>query len=189
MEPFEYVLLLLSFIFTIALTHVLTGAARMIQHRRELSFSWPHALWMAQAFLLVVVNWAELWDFHTLKTIDLPTYLSAIAICVGNYFYCALVTPDFERGESFDLVAFHRTQGRTYLAAGMVLIVISLVVNAAASAEGVTSWAAQNGLVLAMGAAVATAMIWRNRVVQIASPLVTISLTVAAMVISYPTLA
>jgi hypothetical protein len=189
LEPFEYILLLVSFVYTLALTHLLMGAARMIRHRRELRFSWPHALWMLFAFGLVVINWLSQWDFHTLKAIDLPTLGGAIALCVGIYFVCALVTPEFEREEHYDLIAYHQTQGRTYVGAVLALALLAMALNVGALAEGVQTWAEQNAVVAAMAVLALVAIVWRRPWVQVLVPALELALTVWFLVTYYPKLA
>ena len=49
MNPFEFIILFFSFIYTLALTHLLFAWTRMIRHRRQLVLSWPHLLWMLVA--------------------------------------------------------------------------------------------------------------------------------------------
>jgi hypothetical protein len=78
--PFEFIILFFSFIYTLALTHLLFAATRMIRHRRELVFSWPHALWMLNALLLLVGNWMSLWDFHRQKTLSLAVIVGGSSL-------------------------------------------------------------------------------------------------------------
>ena len=117
MGPFEFIILFFSFIYTLALTHLLLAAARMIRYRRSLVFSWPHALWMLNALLLLVCNWISLWDFHLLKSMTLPVILSGFALVGVMYLICALIAPDFEDGDGYNLRVFHEREGRTYIVA------------------------------------------------------------------------
>jgi len=112
MSPFEFVLLFISFVYSLSLTHLLMGLARMIRRRRELTYSWPHGLWMINALLSVVINWIGFWDFHSVKVIDLGAFTGAAALCVTNYLVAALVTPEFEGAADDDLREFHARQGR-----------------------------------------------------------------------------
>ncbi|MFX4501401.1 hypothetical protein ABTA59_19515, partial [Acinetobacter baumannii] len=75
MHPFEFIILFFSFIYTLALTHILFAATRMIRHRRQLVFSWPHALWMANALVFLAANWLSLWDLHESKTLTLEAII------------------------------------------------------------------------------------------------------------------
>jgi hypothetical protein len=88
--PFEFIILFFSFIYTLALTHLLLAAARMIRRRRSLVFSWPHALWMMNALLLLM---------------SLPVILGGFALVGAMYLICALIAPDFEDRDDLDLRA------------------------------------------------------------------------------------
>jgi hypothetical protein len=189
MRPFEFIILFFSFIYTLALTHLLFAATRMIRHRRSLVFSWPHALWMACALAILGLNWLSLWDFHALKTMSLPTIASGFALVVIQYFICALVTPDFEDGDSFDLRAFHAREHRTYIAGFAVLVGLALILNAAAgSGLGLKNWANENGITAAMVVPVSVALFVNRPWVQVAAPLLLLGLCIAFPIFYYPTL-
>jgi hypothetical protein len=190
MGPFEFIILFASFIFTLALTHLLFAATRMIRHRRQLTFSWPHALWMFNALMLLIGNWISLYDFHRMETMPIAVVATGLVFSGAQYFICALVSPDFEDGETFDLKAFHAREGRTYIVAFALLVVISLASNAAAGfGAGVENWARQNLTVLAMVPAVLTPLFVRARWAQVAGPLALAILMVLFVPLYYPVLA
>ena len=189
MRPFEFIILFLSFIYTLALTHLLFAATRMIRHRRSLVFSWPHALWMVNALLLLTGNWLALWDFHRMDAIPLAIIATALLLVGIQYFVCALVSPDFEEGEAFDLGAFHAREGRTYTVGFLVLSLVALGVNAAAgTGAGVQKWADQNAIVLAMILPILVSLFIRARWAQLGAPLVLGGLMISYLVIYYPVL-
>jgi len=106
---------------------------------------------MFGVLMLLFGNWVSLWDFHTMETMSLPVILGGFALSIMQYFICALVSPDFEDGETYDMRAFHEREGRTYIAAIIVLGVFALAVNYAAGASlGVESWSDQNTMVAIM---------------------------------------
>jgi hypothetical protein len=188
-RPFEFIILFFSFIYTVALTHLLFAATRMIRHRRNLVFSWPHALWMLNALLLLTGNWISLWDFHRLDAIPLAIIATGLILVGIQYFICALVAPDFEDGEEFDLRAFHAREGQTYKAGFLVLTLVALGVNAAAGARaGVQHWADENAVVLVMILPVLISLFVRARWAQVGAPLVLAALMTIYLVIYYPVL-
>ncbi|QIK96772.1 hypothetical protein G7076_10305 [Sphingomonas sp. HDW15A] len=65
MSPFDFIILFFSFVYVIALTHLLFAWTRMIRYRRKLVFSLPHLLWMLVAVGYLTANWLSLWDFQT----------------------------------------------------------------------------------------------------------------------------
>ncbi|WP_304170497.1 hypothetical protein [Phenylobacterium aquaticum] len=189
MHPFDFILLFFSFIYTVALTHILFAATRMIRHRRQLVFSWAHALWMGGVFLFLAVNWLSMWDLRTVATFDLEVITSNFIVVIGQYFICALVAPDFEDGESYDLESFHRRERRTYQGAFIVMMVAGVVINfEGASRYGIAAWGQQNLLAIPMMAAALAAFFIDRRWVQIGAPLVMIGLLIVDAVIYYPVL-
>jgi hypothetical protein len=188
-RPFEFIILFFSFIYTLALTHIFFAATRMIRHRRSLVFSWPHALWMGVALLLLLTNWIELWDFHKMETLPLSVIATGFVMVAVQYFTAALVAPDFEDGESYDMAAFHDREGRIYMGGVLVLWLLSLALNLAAGfGEGISNWANQNLMLLACLPFIAAPMIWRARWVQVLCPLVLIGEIGLVLTTYYPAL-
>lgn len=189
MRPFEFVIVFLSFVYSLGLTHLLFAITRMVRHRRVLVFSWTHALWMLNVLLGLFANWISLWDFHNVAVISLPALLAGLAMAISNYLVCALVSPDFEDCETYDMHAFQAREGRTYLAAYLGLAVVAFAVNyAAAAGVGLTKWASENWIA---GTAIPTLllpMIVRKRWAEFVAGLVFCALNAVAFVVYYPEL-
>src|SRR5439155_3591875 len=126
MTPFEFIILFFSFIYTLALTHLLFAWTRMIRHRRQVIFSWPHFLWMLVALGNLSINWISLWDFRSARGLALATIASGFLLVIVNYFVCALVSPDFGEGETYDIKHFHACEGPTYIGAMLALVVVAI---------------------------------------------------------------
>jgi hypothetical protein len=187
MTAFEFIIVFFSFAYALAFSHVLFAAARMIRHRRLLVFSWPHALWMANAVMLLFSNWIGLYDFRSMDVIGLGTILSLFAFVTTLYFTSALVTPDFEN-DDYDMRAFHLREYRTYIGAILVLHIVSFLANVEAARSGVASWGAQNAIVLAMLPVTILPLLSLNRVIQLVCPLILLGESFAFLLIYYPTL-
>jgi hypothetical protein len=189
MRPFDFIITFFSFIYSLGLTHILFAATRMIRHRKRLVFSWPLALWMGAALLLLSSNWLSFWDFHQMASLSIWAIIGGFALVVGMYAICALVTPDVDGEDGLDMRAFYERQRPTFLVAFMVLMVIGLVLNwGAGAAMGVTSWSDQNLAVVPMTLAVLPPMLTRRPWVQVASPLVLIATLMFYTIHYYPTL-
>jgi hypothetical protein len=187
MKAFDFVLLFFSFVYALALTHLLMAAARMIRHRQGIVFSAPHILWMFIALILVIGNWISLWDFHVFTKITATVIAVGFAFSILVYLVCALVTPDFTGGGPFDLREFHRLQGSTYMGAGFATLIASVAVNAAAAASlGMQNWGNENTLVIAAVVPMAAAFFVRKSWVQIVAPLILVVLLAAYIFIYYP---
>ena len=189
MHPFDFILVFFSLIYAVALTHILLAATRMIRHRRKLVLSWPHALWMLGSFLLVSVNWLSVWDLRSIATFNLEIIAANFLLVIGQYFVCALVAPDFEDDDGYDLREFHKRERTTYLGAFIALVVYGLLVNVQASLRfGLASWGQQNVIVIGLLAAGLAASLIDRLWVQIAAPLAVVGLMIAYPIIYYPVL-
>jgi len=114
-RAFDFVLLFFSFVYALALTHLLMASAQMIRHRRNVVFSLPQALWMLVALVLVISNWISLWDFHSLVRIPATVISLGFVFSILVYLACALVSPDLKHDGIVDLRKFHELQGKTYM--------------------------------------------------------------------------
>jgi hypothetical protein len=190
MRAFDFVLLFFSFVYALALTHLLMAAARMIRYRRSVVFSVPHAMWMLVALALVISNWISFWDFHTFTKISAAEISVGFAFSILVYLACALLSPDFDPGGTIDLRAFHEQQGTTYMGAMFVTLVASVVLNAvAASSVGLQSWGNENTLVIAMLPPMIAALVARKTLwVQVVAPLILAVELIAYIFLFYPVL-
>lgn len=110
MRAFDFIMLFFSFIFALALTHLLLAVNAMIRRRRKITFSVPHAIWMFNALSAVSINWISLWDFHDLQAISLSAIVGGFVLGIAQYLVCALVSPDFKEERDFDLRLFQKEQ-------------------------------------------------------------------------------
>jgi hypothetical protein len=189
MRPFDFIITFFSFIYSLGLTHILFSATRMIRHRRRLIFSWPLALWMTAALLLLASNWLSFWDFHQMPSLSVWAIVAGFVLVIGMYAICALVTPDVDGEDGLDMPAFYDRQKGTFLVAFLGLMVIGFGVNLAAGmALGVSSWSDQNLVVAPMALAVIPPMLTRRAWVQTAAPLLLIGTLMFYTVHYYPVL-
>jgi hypothetical protein len=87
MSAFEHVTALLSFVYALALTHLLARIAELVVARERVRFSGLLALGMANAILLIFANWLSLWDLRSVQSWDLASiaiqFLFAVSIYVS----------------------------------------------------------------------------------------------------------
>lgn len=96
MSGFDFVLVLLSFVYALGLGHVLTSAGRLLVRRERVVFSGLLALAMANAMLQVYVNWLSLWDFRSVDRWDLLEITLFFAAAVVTFVMCVVVSPEPE---------------------------------------------------------------------------------------------
>jgi hypothetical protein len=173
MGAFEHVIALLSFIYALALTHLLSGIVALIRADNRLKFSWIYAFWMLNAFIIIIANWISFWDLRSMPSWNMLAVAFLIVMAFANYLQAALVCPEVPREGAVDLAAFHEQQSRRYIGAFLVSGMLALAANVIfGNMLNVSEWSAQNLAVVPMVIAAALAALVRVRWVQIAMPIV-----------------
>jgi len=189
-SPFEFIIIFFAFVYSLALAHLLFAWTRMIRHRRQITFSWPHLLWMLVAMFLLAVDWLSTWDYQTFDKLSLVEISSGFLFVMLNYFFCALVSPDFEGGETYDLERFHSGEGPTYILVFVATVTIAIVENFLAGEKlGITKQGVENALVLFQLPLSLPPLFVKRSWVQIAAPAGILVTLVAYGAIFYPVLA
>jgi len=128
MAAFEHVMVLMSFVLALALTHLLTTIIALIRARDRVRLSWIHLGWMVFGLFITVGWWVGMWDFHVVSHwTTLNIWISLIAV-VTTYLYIGLVCPKVLDVGTIDLVEFHDRHRHEYLSAGIVSGVMGAVV-------------------------------------------------------------
>src|SRR5215472_17746537 len=131
MNAFEFVIILLSFVYALALTHVLSRTGALVLAYERVRFSSLSALMIANAVAQVFLGWLILWDLRSLARWDLVAIIGQFALGVLTYFMCLFAAMDVEPTGEIDLEARFWRQRRPFYASVLILYVLSLPVNAA----------------------------------------------------------
>ena len=152
MSGFDFVLVLLSFVYALGLGHVMTSAGRLLVRREQVLFSGLLALAMANALLQVYVNWLSLWAFRSLERWDLPEITLFFLVAVITYLMCVVIAPEPECDQNetgkIDLPRVfwrnHRWFYASYLALLLTFVVVSVFYLETATPELAKSVALSN---------------------------------------------
>ena len=161
MHAYDFILVLFSFVYAAAITHILSVAGEIIIASKRVRFSPFNAGWMCAALLFTCAWWIGLWDLHTVGLWSVGSIAFYFSVAAGIYLNARLVSPRVpERGE-IDLRAFHADEGRKYLIAYTVLLVVTIITNAGLGQGGsAVQWPAQNMVIVPMTAATGIAAIY-----------------------------
>ena len=164
MHAYEFVLILFSFVYAAAITHILSVAGEIIIASKRVHLSWFNAGWMCAALLFTCAWWIGLWDLQSVEVWSVGSIAFYFFVAAGIYLNARLVSPRIpERGE-IDLRAFHAEEGRKYLVAYTVLSVVTIITNAGLGQGGsAMQWPAQNLVIVPMTVATAIAAIFVRR--------------------------
>jgi hypothetical protein len=129
MTAFEHVTALLSFVYALALTHLLARIAELVVARDRVRFSGLLALGMANAILLVFANWLSLWDFRSIKIWDIASITVGFLLAVSMFLICAWIGPKTASEGEIDLEEFFWRQRPYFYGALVACAVLSLLAN------------------------------------------------------------
>jgi hypothetical protein len=169
MHAFDFILVLFSFVYAAAVTHVLSTAGEIIIASKRIRLSWFNTGWMLVALLFTCAWWIGLWDLHVVRSWDIGSIAFYFSIAAGIYLNARLVSPRIPETGEIDLQRFHSEEGRKYLIAYTILCVITVVTNARlGQSAGASQWPAQNVVIVPMTIASGVAAIFiSSRSVQI----------------------
>jgi hypothetical protein len=129
MAAYDHVILLLSFVFALALTHLLSRIAALIVSRERVRFSGLLTLAMLNAVALVYTNWLQLWDIRGMRQWDLFSITALFAFAVTIYFVCALAAPEFSAEGEIDMEAFYWRNRRPFYTLLLLCMTLAIVSN------------------------------------------------------------
>jgi len=176
MSAIELIAALLSFVYALALTHLLQSAAELWLARRRVRFSLGLAAWMFLSCLMLVNNWLALIPLAKSEWSQ-SVALTAFVIAVVQYFTCALCSMKPAENGRVDMRAFEEDQDEGYKVAylAMTALVVfdtgrqyELIMGAPFSWSGLfqASWT-----MLAFALAIAVSLCWKARWFQLAVPI------------------
>ncbi len=67
MSLFEFILVMISLVLAIGVTHLLQAVASMVLLRRLLQVDWVVVTWVVTLFILSAAYWWSLWDFRQVE--------------------------------------------------------------------------------------------------------------------------
>src|SRR5437762_10738288 len=129
MTVFEHVTALFSFVYALALTHLLARIAELIVARDRVKFSGLLALGMVNAIILVFANWLSLWDLHAITSWNLASITVQFLFAVNVFLICVLVGPKAHDDGPIDLEDVFWRQRPYFYGALVACAVLSLFAN------------------------------------------------------------
>ena len=171
MHAFDFIILLFSFVYAASVAQILSTTGEIVIASTRLKISWLNAGWMLVALLVNCAWWIGLWDLHviTVWTNGLIAFFFAMASLI--YVMTRMVSPRIPHEGALDIVAFHRQEGRKYIAFYASVCLLTIGTNSLLGpATGAAEWPAQNFAVTPMFlAAVIAAVFIRTAWIQVAA--------------------
>jgi hypothetical protein len=101
MSVFEYIFSLYSLLLGLALAHLLSGLAKVVEARGKVRFGWPTALLALVMMSSLTIFWEIAWRARDAVPDNSAALFASLIICSLLYFAAILVLPSdmTERGE------------------------------------------------------------------------------------------
>lgn len=93
MEFFNYVMVLASVIVGLAVAHLLTGVARMVQRPERAKLYWVHMLWIVFVFHTALFWWWWEFGLASIEQWTFELYIFVLYFAVLLYLLCAVLVP------------------------------------------------------------------------------------------------
>ena len=93
MGVFEYIVVLISVIMGLGITHLATGATKLIQHRDEVKFYLPHTLWTVNILLLILLIWWGMFSWSDHNSWYAFEYLFITLYAIGAFVLSSMLYP------------------------------------------------------------------------------------------------
>jgi len=126
MDAFSYLSVLLSIILGLAITQLLQGIGRIIQHRGRVDMFWPSIAWAGLLVLVSVQTWWALFGLRDRQHWSFFPFLIVVLQTINLYLVTALVLPEIAPAERVDLREHYFTQARWFFSLTIVAVLISL---------------------------------------------------------------
>jgi hypothetical protein len=168
---FEHVSLLLSFVYALALTHLLSSATELVIAGKRVRFSGLYAIWAANAAILLTTNWIAFYGLTALRQWTPLEILMQFLGAVMQYFTCSLFRVSaYDEGAAIDLPVLYQQRRRLIFGAFLALGVIASFQNwwdrNNIKGMGANDWIGMDLSILPMVVAVTCAGLARSTWVQ-----------------------
>ena len=123
MSSFEFIIVLVSVIFGLAVAHLLSGVARAIHNRHQSPISWLHLTWTGAVFALLALEWWTLFAMSDQPRWSYWVFLAVLSYAVLLYMLAALLYPPDPEGAPDLLRTFENN--RTWFLGTLTLTLIA----------------------------------------------------------------
>ena len=92
MDIFEFILIITSVIYALAVAQILSGVSRLVQSDVPIRWYLPHTIWTVILFVYIFLVWWSAWEFRELDW-QFPEYVFMVFAPTLLYMSCSLLVP------------------------------------------------------------------------------------------------
>jgi len=116
MDLFEFILIITSVIFALAVAQILSGISKAAQSESPIRFFFPHSLWVFNLFIYIFLIWWASWEFRSIEW-TFPKYAYMLIAPTLLFLACSLLMPQRMDQDHADLEAHFFRIRRPFFAA------------------------------------------------------------------------
>lgn len=102
LDLFEFILIITSVIFALAVAQILSGISRIAQSMVRVELCLTHAVWGFNLFIFIFLIWWASWEFRNVDW-TFPKYAYMLIAPTLLYFACTLLVPQPLVGENANM--------------------------------------------------------------------------------------
>ncbi len=102
MDLFEFILIITSVIFALAVAQILSGISRIAQSAAKIRSFLPHSVWVFNLFIFIFLIWWASWEFRDTQW-TFPQYAYMLIAPTLLFFACSLLVPQRLEGEEVSM--------------------------------------------------------------------------------------
>ena len=177
MGVFEYLGVLISVIMGLGITHLATGASKLVQNRETVRFYIPHALWTLNVLVyILLVGWGMFWwsnhsDWYTYQ------YLFITAYAIVLFLLAALLYP-WDLRREFDVRSYFFANRRWFFGTLLMAWLIDVPETVSKSETGLRGLPEEYHVFVSLQLVIAaTGLLTRHRLVHTLLPIAWLALT------------
>lgn len=131
MSPFEYVSVLISIIYGLGITLVLTGVAELIRRWKTITPFVPYFIWIVLVFVLHIYEWWEHYNLRLIASWSLPLFLSVILYPILLFILANLLFPMKWQKKGVNLKEFYFATYSKFFLWTILLAALAIIQNVA----------------------------------------------------------
>jgi len=125
-DLFEFILIITSVIYAMAIAQILSGISRLAQAETPIHWFPAHTLWIAILFDWVALAWWSVWEFRLLDW-TFPGYFYMLIAPTLMFFTCSLLIPQNLKQQEIDLEVHYLRIRRPFLWSFAVATLVAVV--------------------------------------------------------------
>jgi hypothetical protein len=91
-DHFEFILIITSVIYALAVAQILAGISRIAQSSSTIRLFLPHTAWVLNLFIFIFLIWWASWEFRAVQW-TFPQYAYMLVAPTLLFFACSLLVP------------------------------------------------------------------------------------------------